>query len=146
MIKTKRVTQMEYRQRVDMMTALLARGLPYSHMVRIAQDQWGVSERQAKRYIQMAKGQEKRFGTQPMVDQYSQVIGKFIYIYSQAIHHQDLELARRTTRDMMKWLAQAKRELSDEEFQSCQSRLVESGHLEEVVRALAKEGKNYPVE
>lgn len=146
MKEPKRITQLEYRKRLDVMTALLARSIPYSHLVRIACQQWDVSERQAKRYIQKAREQEKNIGSQPLTNQYYQLIGRFIYIYQQAIQLRDLELARRSGQDMLKLLKQAKRDLSHEEFQSCESRLVGPNELEALVRALEKQGKNYPDE
>lgn len=142
----KRIKQVEYLRRVDVMSALLAKSFPYSHMLKLACQQWGISERQAKRYIQKARERVKEVGSQPLADMYHQVISWYISIYQDATQSQDNNMRRKAARDMVFLLKQMKKDLGHEEFKKSESRLIESGELEEIIKALANEERDYPVE
>lgn len=135
----KRITQNEYQLRLDMMTALLARCLPYSYMVKFACKQWNVSERQSKRYIQKARELEKRLGSETLMEGYHQILSKFNYIYQQALQLRDYELARRTAKDIAKLRKQEMKDLMNEDAQTYQSRLVDSDELEALIQSLESE-------
>jgi lysyl-tRNA synthetase class I len=142
----KRIKQIEYLRRVDVMTALLAKSIPYSHMIRLACQQWGISERQAKRYIQTAREKVKEVGSQSLADHYHQVISWYISIYQDATQSQDNDMRRKAARDMVALLRQVKRDLSHEEFKKSESRLIESGEMEEILQALANEERLFQIE
>ncbi|WP_303674755.1 hypothetical protein [Vampirovibrio chlorellavorus] len=142
----KRIKQVEYLRRVDVMTALLGKSIPYSHMIKLACQQWGISERQAKRYIQEARENVKEAGSQPLSDLYHQVISWFVSIYQDATQSQDNELRRKTAKDMLNLLKQIKKDLGHAEFKKSESRLIESGELEEIIRALENEERTFPTE
>lgn len=139
-----RVTQVEYQKRLDMLLALRARGLCFSQLVKIACQQWGVSARQAKRYLKKANEQECRLGSQPLEARYAQLLLKFNYIYQQAIQLQNLELARRTALDLAHLLRQQRKEQTYDPGSGIQSGLVESGELEALIRSLEKAEKDEP--
>lgn len=144
MNQQKHIKQLEYLKRIDVMMALIGKCYPYSHMIRLATQQWGISERQAKRYIQRARENLKRIGTLPLSEQYDHVMSWMMSIYQDATQAQNHGLRRKVTRDMLVLLKQIKRDLSDEIFQEYQSRLAESGGLEEIIKALANEERDYP--
>jgi hypothetical protein len=139
-----RVTQIEYQKRLDILTALCARGLPYSQLVKIACQQWAVSERQAKRYLKKAREQQSNLGFQSLEDRYSHLLLRFNYIYQQAILLRDLELARRTMSDLMQLFRQQQKDLMNDPSLSHQSRLVGSDELEALIQSLEAEGENFP--
>jgi hypothetical protein len=139
-----RVTQIEYQKRLDILMALCARGLPSSQLIKIACQQWDVSERQAKRYLKKAREQQSRLGSQSLEDRYSHLLLRFNYIYQQAILLRDLELARRTMSDLMQLFRQQQKDLMNDSSLSHQSRLVGSDELEALIQSLEEEGKNFP--
>lgn len=139
-----RVTQIEYQKRLDILMALCARGLPSSQLIKIACQQWDVSERQAKRYLKKAREQQAKIGSQPLEEHYSHLLLRFNYIYQQAIQLRDLELARRTASDLAQLLRQQRKDLMNDASPSHQPRLVGSDELEELIRSLENEGQNHP--
>lgn len=139
-----RVTQIEYQKRLDVLMALCARGLPSSQLIKIACQQWDVSERQAKRYLKKAREQQAKLGSQSVEDRYSQLLLKFNYIYQQAIQLRDLELARRAASDLAQLLRQQRKDLMNDSSPSHQSRLVGSDELEALIQSLEEEGNNHP--
>lgn len=107
----KRASNTELQYRLDALLGLRARGIPSSQLIDVACQQWGVSERQAKRYLQMAKDQALTVIKQPLEFQYGQICLALSYIYQQAIVLGDLNLAQRVATDRMRLLKQLKAEL-----------------------------------
>lgn len=144
MKSSQRVTRIEYQKRLDVLMALCARGLPSSQLIKIACQEWGVSQRQAKRYLRKAREQQSMLGTQPVEERYSQLWLRLNYIYQQAIQLKDLELARRTAVDLAQLLRQQRKELLHDSSFSSPSRLVEADELEALVQSLAIDGETEP--
>jgi hypothetical protein len=137
MPNSQRVTKVEYQKRVDTLMSLYARGVGTSQLIKAACQQWDVSERQAKRYIQKGKEQQCQMASQPIEMQYSQLLLRFNLIYQQAIQLGDWELARRTATDLAHLLKQQRKELVT--HASSQSGTMDPGKLEALIQSLGPE-------
>lgn len=104
----RRANKTEIQYRLDALNGLRARGVPSYQLVQVACQQWGVSERQAKRYVQMAREQMLEEAQQPIEQQYGQIWFQYHYIYQQAILTGDLKLALRTCSSRARLLKQYK--------------------------------------
>lgn len=139
----KRVTETEYQKRMDVMMALRARGIPTSQLVSIACQQWGISERQAMRYLKAAKEQENSLAQLPASAQYAHLLLQYNYIYQQAIQLENLELAMRVAEKREHLIAQQQKELRNDPTHTTRSHLVGSDELEMLIQSLEKEGQNH---
>lgn len=141
MAKRNRATEAEQQRRVDTLMTLSARGYSTMQLVRAACQQWGVSERQAMRYVSAAKEQESKLAQQPLDTRVGHLLSQFNFIYQQAIQMEDYELARRVTADRVHLLMQQAKGHMNDAGQSSKPNLVEPDELEALVRSLEKTGK-----
>ena len=139
-----RVNQTEYQKRVDVLMVLCAQGHSSSVLIKTACHKWDVTERQAKRYLQKAREQQKKLGTQPIEESYSQILQKINYLYQLGIQTRDHELARKAGADLIKLYKEHRKDLMNDTTQSYQSRLVKSDELEALIRSLEKEREHLP--
>lgn len=142
MASRNRATSHEYQERVDVLQALWARGFPPSRAIQLACQQWGISERQAKRYLQAAREQVEEQIKKPLEHHYAQVWLELGYIFQKAVQDGDLKLAQRVTGDRMRLLKQLRAELPLLET----SGRLSPEELEEMMLALADEERKYPRE
>lgn len=139
-----RVNQAEIQRRVDMLMAFCAQGHSSSVLIKTACHKWNVTERQAKRYLQKAREQQKKLATQPIEESYTQILQKINYVYQLGIQARDYELARKAGADLIKLYKEHRKDLLNDTTQSDQSRLVKSDELEELIRSLEKEREKFP--
>lgn len=144
MPSSQRVTQTEYQRRMDILLALRARGLAPSHLIKIACQEWKISERQAKRYLQKARQQETVLASQTLAERYTTLLNRLNYIYQQAIQLRDLELARRTASDLLQVFQQQRKDLLHDSAIQPTARLVEADELEALIRSLEEDGSIEP--
>lgn len=140
MSQRNRATEVEHQKRLDMVGGLLARGIPPCQITKIACQQWAVSERQAMRYIKAVKEQEGEQLNQPLDNRYNCLSLQLNYIYQQAIHLEDFELARKVTADRIELYKLQRKELLNDPSRTSASGLVDSDELEALVRSLEEKG------
>lgn len=139
-----RVNQAEIQKRVNVLMLLCAQGHASSAIIKTACHNWGITERQAKRYLQKAREQQKALGTQPIEETYNLVFQKVNYIYQLGIQTQDHELARKAGADLIKLYKEKRKDVMNDPAQSHHSRLVKADELESVIRSLEHERGNLP--
>jgi hypothetical protein len=139
-----RVNQAEIQKRVNALMFLCAQGHSSSAIIKTACHNWGITERQAKRYLQKAREQQKALGTQPIEETYNLVFQKVNYIYQLGIQTQDHELARKAGADLIKLYKEKRKDVMNDPTQPHHSRLIKADELERVIRSLEHERGNLP--
>ncbi len=88
-----RVTQTEYENRLDQLLQLKAMGYSASQLVKAAMQSWGLSERQAYRYLEDVKALEKRFGSEPPDVHCGRLINRMNRLFAQSYKENDIRTA-----------------------------------------------------
>ena len=141
MTKRNRATNAEYETRLDALTGLMKRGHSPTQLIRAAGQQWGVSIRQANRYLKAIKEREKENLKQPFEFRLSFLGMHFDFLYEQAVQEKDWELARKVTENRMTLYNMQHKGGLDDAIQSEKPGFAKHKGLEELIRMLEEEGR-----
>ena len=133
MSQRNRSTETDYQKRLDLTAGLLARGIPSSQVATMICEHWGVSLRQAMRYISIVKDQEGKQLNQTLEIRYSHLSIQLNYVYQQAIQMNDFELARRVISDLIELYKLQRNELLNDPDYSPASGLIDANELEALI-------------
>jgi hypothetical protein len=139
-----RVNQSEIQKRINALMFLCFQGHSSSVIVKTACHNWEITERQAKRYLQKAREQQKKLGSQPIEDTYNLVFHKVDYLYQLGIQTKDHDLSRKASADLIKLYKEKRKDVMNDTTQSHHSRLIKADQLEAVIRSLEHERGNLP--
>lgn len=138
----KRATNVEYQSRIETLMKLRAQGCSDYHIILAACQQWGLSVRQGKRYLQKVDEAVSALGKQPIEVLYSQVLNKLDYLYQQALKIGDTKLALRVAKDRERLLRAVQKYLQHPS-QSNHAGLLSTEELEKALKEInGKSGKN----
>jgi hypothetical protein len=89
-----RATEKDREARLETVLSLLARGIPKSKILQVLIAHYGISERQAKRYLSEARELEAALGEGMNAKSRGVLANRFEFLFQQAVEKGDLKTAR----------------------------------------------------